>query len=782
MKIIKSILIFIIAVFSIFLIEKNVKEIYSNYTEIKNQEEMNSTLQTQKNNIINYLENKQDEVNNLVTILNRQPTFDQISGILSGNTTNYKWIEYIDSAGVPKFTNRKVENELDKTTYVFSGELNDGARLNAAINLKEPIPEKYKDNIILTKNLENSLQLIKKNNNLIYKSDVIENTDFSIIYKKRLNLTNQTLLLLEALIIVLAILSIFFVIFKPKEKGLDTIKTFLNQVKKGNDDLRFEIIEKDPLVTLKKNLNNLLDKLENLNIKYDEFIKYRKIISDFIEKSSINKKISSFIVNITNKFNFSSVYAVLKTAEEKYFYFDNQEEKIITYNENFDKIMKNKNSTILRDFDINTLFPFLKSGINEKKDYQIFHIGNKGFFIFDKTDIIETNQNINVFDLLIQTIQNNIKIHSDKLLNLYDKIKLNKIIKNNKSGIIWVDSQGYIKLVNNYVKNLFDLDFDPEGLVIGQFFQRLGLDFSAVADSLNNQKEISEQYHIEHDSLLKEIEIKTSFINTGKNNKKEILLNISDLTEIKKENEEIVNNLNENLTTLRDEKNELLSRIEELESNLQNISQNASAGMTVKPLYNSITKNTNKSLKALKKLSFLLFDDEEKKYVKFIKNEIYHINFSIKNLSIFNEDIEINRREYNLHKLIKQSFNFYKFYLKSKNINIVTNFEESIDEIVCDKIYLGLAFNNIIYQLISTQLTTNSVEIKTKKAQDNKTEIKIQYESMKDNLKNKIVVDKNNIENQFQLLNNIIYRIIEKHNGSYSILKDEQKYVHQIII
>ncbi len=774
MKIVKIIILLIITASVIFLVETNIKKEYSTRLKKNAEEKAQTVLQNQIENIREGLKTKRNNLIDITNAISNQDTFDSISGILAGNSNTFEWIEYVDSNGVPKYTTKKVPEEPQDYIYTMSTELEDGSKLNIGINLRNFLDGKILKNISITKNPSSIFDKYRKSNYIISQKEV-SNTDISLVYYKNISSKINSILFLEIAVGILALVAVLFIIFKKRNKEFDTIDTFMDQVKKGNEDLRFEIIEKDPLSNLKTNINNILDKLENLRDKNRIYSFAISTINKMQSETSLNKKINVFIKELIDDFNLSNIHVFLKTNSKNVVYTNKSNQYNLNYTANMEKIIQNKQSNILKDFDINSL---LDVQINEdfySKNYKIFHISNHGIILFEKEEFEKINTSVG--KMLINTIINNIKLHKDKIYNLQEKLHFNKMFKKLNTGLVWVDHEGHIKLINRYIEKLFEINFDVEGMLVGQFFNKIGLNFKPIADSFNSNKE--KKYTVEYKNNL-EFEIATTFIPITQNQENDFIISIKNISSFKSEEKEIINNQSDQIKNLNEEVTTLQNRIQSLQTRLDEISENNIDFSIIDPITNDIIVNSTRMLKALNRLRKMLFDDSEKKYVSFLKNQLYHINFSIRNFSIYKGDINYNMKNNDVTKILKKSFNFYKNDLKNKDIKINSYFEESIDNINCDKINLGISFNNILYQIVENSQKNSELDVDLYK--ENETiNVKLELLNPKETIETKIP-KKNDISDQYGFLNYVINEIINNHNGIYKIEDSDEKVTYKIEI
>ncbi|TYB31631.1 MAG: hypothetical protein FXF47_03270 [Candidatus Mcinerneyibacterium aminivorans] len=772
MKLIKVIILLVLSSAVIFLVETNIKTEYIQNIKENTKNDAKLQIQNQKENIRNGLKNKQNLLLEITNAIENQDTFDGISGILAGNSNTFKWIEYIDSTGVPKYSTKKGSEESNDITYTISSQLKDDAQLNAGINIKDFISKSLVSNFAITRSPQKILEEYSSKN-YVTEQTQINNTDLYLVFYKNIATKINSILFLEIAIALLALISIFLIVFKKRNTEFDTLDTFMEQVRKGNEDLRFEIIEKDPLSNLKENINSILNKVENLRIKNRVYSVAIQIINKLQEETSLSRKINTFIQQLTNSFNISDIHVFIKSEKNKIVYSNKSNQYTINYTKNMEKIINNKQSNILKDFNINSLLDVQLNQNFSPKNYKIFHIGHYGIILFEKKEFEKLNTSVS--NMLVNLIINTVKLHKDKFYNLQEKIHFNKMFKKLNTGLIWVDQEGHIKLINQYIEELFSINFDAEGMLIGQFFNKLNLDFKPIAKSLNSNQE--KQYTVEFKKD-KELEISTTFIPISNNTENDFVINVKEIGKFKNNEKTLIAEQNNKINDLNEQITTLQSRLQRLQEKIDSQSKSNINFDIIDPIAKDITVNSTRMLKALNKLTRMLFDDSEKKYVSFLKNQLYHINFSIRNFAIFKENIKYNMKNNDIVKIIKKSFNFYRSDLKNKNIDVNAQFNDEIEMIKSDKVNLGISFNNILYQIIDNSTENSRIETELTREEDNIL-INISLINPKEKIKT-MIPSKNDIETQYDFLNFIINRIINQHNGTYNIESEENRLTYKI--
>lgn len=687
-------------------------------------------------------------------------SLDEIQGIFDGNLTQFASLKYFTDTNdaVPKVS--APATQTAEPMYVVNENLPRRGYIEAKIDLKASIDANVKDKVKLfqtpptpqfDKNVVKTTVDIGETGWVLEVSETIA-PNFTMLYAA------------AGSVLLLGLFGIVSVIFgKSGASGFSSLAALMEQVKSGNDDLRFELYEKDNAYHDKERINEFLDYVFDRIHAGEESVKSYKVLMqslvNSVRDSVMKKQLHYYTQALLSHFSLTQYHIFLK--EEKNIHYLNSEGEA-TFDKSadmkLDEYIASGNKTVTEQIDVLTLVG-KESGTFD--NYVMYPLQDIGLIAVPQELFAPVDSAL--FEQFTGAMGYIMKSGSDKMSVLREKVLFEKFFARMPSGILWVDKNGAVKRSNPQMQQMFALNEDLTGAMVGKFFHSFNMDFSPVAQTLNTQTPQQASADILVNGVQKHIEYTTAVIpvsNTGEFetivvfNEGGVAVNPQQIAELH--------------TVIEKKTAEIATLITQIDTLRSQASERGVPDTSLSSLVTVLSQSVIRGAKIINGLIEKSFDEEEKKYLDAVRREMLHINFAVKNYMLADANVVLENNEpSDFTTLLKRAFETFKLDYGKKKIALSVQLEKDLGMYPFDKTYIGMALYNIFKVSLDLLNAEGFMTITARKV-NNRLGFSVELKNCASRALH--YASRNETQDCIDLYLYIVNVIVQKHNGECSVV------------
>lgn len=615
-------------------------------------------------------------------------SLDEIQGIFDGNLTQFASLKYFSDANdaVPKVSAPATQNA--EPMYTIVQNLPRKGYIEAKIDLKASIDAAVKDKV----KLYQTPPTPQFDKNVIKTSVEIGETGWVLEVSEKLSPDFTMLFAAAGSVLLLGLFGIFSVAFgKAGATGFGSLAALMEQVKTGNDDLRFELYEKDNAYHDKERINEFLDYVFDRIHAGEESVKSYKVLMqalvNSVRDSVLKKQLHYYTQALLSHFTLTQYHIFLK--EEKTIHYLNSEGEA-TFDKSaehkLDEYIASGNRTVTEQIDVLALVG-KESGTYD--NYVVYPLQDIGIVAIPQELFAPVDSNL--FEQFTGAMGYVMKAGTDKMNVLREKVLFEKFLARLPVGVLWVDKNGAVKRANPEMQQLFALNEDMTGAMVGKFFHTFNMDFSPVAQTLNSQTPQQASVEIAVNGAQKHIRYATAVIPVSNTGDFETVVVFSETTS--GANPQQIAELHSIIEKKTGEIAKLTSECATLRASALTRS---TSDTSLSSLVTVLSQSVIRGAKIINGLIEKSFDEEEKKFLDAVRREMLHVNFAVKNYMLADASVVLENTEpSDFTMLLKRAFETFKLDYGKKKIALSVQLEKDIGLYPFDKTYIGMALYNI---------------------------------------------------------------------------------------
>ncbi len=687
MKIVKIIVVCILTAGAVYLLYTHIPSIITQNAEFKAKVLVEKIASEQKQKVAKGIFEKTTLLAGLTKSIENK-SLEEIKGAFDGNLTQFASLKYFSDPqdAVPKVS--APATQTAEPMYTVNENLPRKGYIEAKIDINKLVDPKFKDKV----KLYQKPPAAQYDKNIIKHTVEIGETGWFLEASEKITPDFKMLYAATGSVLLLGLFALFSILFgSAGASGFGSLAALMDQVKSGNDDLRFELYEKDNAYHDKERINEFLDYVFDRIHAGEESVKSYKVLMqalvNSVRDSVLKKQLHYFTQALLSHFTLSQYHIFIK--EDKNIQYINSEGETIfdrSSEQKLDEYIASANRTLSEQIDILSLVG-KESGTYD--NYIVYPLQDFGIVAVPKDlfDPIDSG----LFEQFTGAMAYIMKSGTDKMSVLREKVLFEKFFARIPIGVLWVDKNGAVKRSNPEMQQLFALNDDITGTMVGKFFHTLGMDFSPVAHTLNSQTPQQSGAEVTINGVVKNISYTTAVIpvsNTGEFETVIVFREVGQSSDTQQiaELHSIIEKKTAEIAALSGERDSLREHT--------SVRTHSDAALT--SLISVLSQSVVRGAKIINGLIEKSFDEEEKKFLDAVRKEMLHVNFAVKNYILADSKVTLENNEpSDFTMLLKRAFETFKLDYGKKRIALSVQLEKDIGMYPFDKTYIGMVLYNI---------------------------------------------------------------------------------------
>ncbi len=687
-------------------------------------------------------------------------TLDELKGTFEGYLTSFVSMKYYADT---KDTVPKVEVKTDKKiadAYLIRQDVGRGY-IEAAVDLQAMVDKAVLPNIKFYQKIPPK----KLDPKIIRHVVEIGETGWSLEAAMDVKPDLKMMQIAAGLVILLGLSGIVFTVLQNGGgASFGSLITLAEQIKAGNDDLRFELYDKDTMYHQKELINEFLDYVFDRIHAGEESVKTSRslmqAVSNSVRDSILKKQLHYYTGALQSYFGLTQYHIFMKDDKD-ILYINTEGEMTVENSESvrIDEFLGSESKAITESIDI---MSFVGKESGTLDSYILLPLQDFGFVAIPKElyDTIDSNQ----FEMFTASMSNIMKSGTDKMTTLREKVLFEKLFARLPAAVLWVDKNGAVKRSNAEFQRLFALNEDVTGTMVGKFFHMLNIDFSPVAQTLNSQTNQQATADVYVSGVVKHVSYLTAVLPVSNSGEFETIIMFTETqegaTDQVNELYSIIEKKTQEITALQSA-NAQLTTVTESQKNVRG--EDTALSNLVAVLSQAIVRGA----KLVNSLIEKAFDEDEKRYLDAVRKELLHLNFSVKNYLLTDAPVMLeNRDESDFTMVLKRAFETFKTDYGKKKIGLSVQLEKDLGVYPFDKTYIGMALYNIFKVSHDVLNQEGFMTITARKTSD-----RLGFSVMLKNCVSRSYnyKDRADLRDYIDVYLYVVNKIIQKHNGETSV-------------